>query len=170
MEYSDLLLTVAEVAVAFAGFASIVGILGQRSASSPRRLNAFRMRVMLLHSLVVVAFSLVPFLIHSYGVQEETVWRASSGLYVIASMLMVVPLARRLRALRLDGIATGWAGYVAVPVVVLELTLSLGNALGLTQQVAAAVYLTVLALRLFLSGLAFSLLIFSFITPSESDD
>ena len=170
MEYSDLLLTVAEVAVAFAGFASIVGVLGQRSASSPRRLNAFRMRVMLLHSLVVVAFSLVPFLIHSYGVQEETVWRASSGLYVITSVLVVVPMARRLRALRLDAISGSRVGYVVGPLIVLELTLSLGNALGLTQQAAAAVYLTVLALRLFLSGLAFSLLIFSFITPSESDD
>ena len=33
MSESDVLLTIAEVAVAFAGFASLVGVLGQRSSA-----------------------------------------------------------------------------------------------------------------------------------------
>ena len=68
MEHGEFLFTIAEVSVAFAGFASIVGILGRRSTSSPHRLNALRMRIMVLHGLVVVAFSLVPYLLHSYGI------------------------------------------------------------------------------------------------------
>ncbi len=167
MEHGDLLLTIAEVAVAFAGFASIVGILGQRSASSPPRVNALRMRIMLLHSLILVAFSLVPHLLHSYGLQDEMVWRASSALYLIVMPIVTLLLLPRIRALRSEGY-TGRAGYVAYTILSLEAILSLANVLGLTQQAAAAIYLTVLALRMFLSGLAFSLVIFSF-THSESD-
>ena len=37
MPESDVLLTIAEVAVAFAGFASLVGVLGQRSSADDPR-------------------------------------------------------------------------------------------------------------------------------------
>ena len=142
MEHGDLLLTIAEVAVAFAGFASIVGILGTRSASSAPRVNALRMRIMLLHSLVVVAFSLVPHILHSYGLQEGTVWRASSGLYVIVLTIVGVslfPRIRKIRALPSNVGSGGREGLVANPIFLLEAILSLLNVLGLTRQAAAAI-------------------------------
>ncbi len=43
------------VAVAFAGFASLVSILGRRSSRDDPRINAVRMRSMILYSLLVVA-------------------------------------------------------------------------------------------------------------------
>ncbi len=58
MSESDVLLTIAEVAVAFAGFASLVGVLGQRSSADDPRVIGLRMRGMLLSSLMVVAFSI----------------------------------------------------------------------------------------------------------------
>ena len=170
MEHSEHLFTLAEVAVAFAGFASIVGILGQRAASSPDRLNALRMRIMLLHSLVVVAFSFVPSILYSYGIEQEMVWRASSGLYLVASVSVVVPLGLRLAALRaVERSIQPWVGYVAFPVIALEIILSIANTIGVTDPVEAGIYLTVLGLRLSLAGLAFVLLIFAFLSPSESN-
>ena len=120
-----------------------------------------------------MAFSLVPHFLHSYGLQEETLWRASSGLYVIVSMIVgasLVPRIRRIRALQSNVRSEGREGLVANPIFFLEAILSLLNVLGVTRQLAAAIYLTVLASRMFLSGLAFSLVIFSFLTPSESDE
>ena len=58
LQDSDLLLTFAEVAVAFAGFASLVSILGQRSSPDDLRATSVRMRAMILYSLLVVGFSL----------------------------------------------------------------------------------------------------------------
>ena len=166
MEHGELLFTVAEVAVAFAGFASIVGILGRRPTDSPDQLVALRLRIMLLHGLVVVAFSLVPHLLHSYGIQGEAVWRASSGLWLIVSAIVGVSLALRVRALLSASDYRDRPGMIAIGVFFVDTVLSLANVLGLTEQIAAAVYLTALALRLFLSGLAFSSVVFSFLVPS----
>ncbi len=167
MEHGEILFTIAEVAVAFAGFASIVGILGRRSTSSPDDLVALRMRIMLLHSLTVVAFSFVPHLIHTYGIEGEVVWRASSGFWLIVSGFVGVSIAVRVRALISASDYRDRTGIVALGVFIADTGLSLANVLGLTEQIAAAVYLTALALRLFLSGLAFSSVISSFLTPSE---
>ncbi len=68
MRDADLFLTIAEVAVAFAGFASLVGILGQRSSRDDPRVLGVRMRGMILFSLLAVAFSLVPFAFHRWVV------------------------------------------------------------------------------------------------------
>ena len=171
MEHGEFLFTIAEVAVAFVGFASIVGILGRRSTSSPSSLNALRMRIMVLHGLVVVAFSLVPYLLYSYGVDGVSVWRASSGLYVIVSAIVGVSLGSRVRRALSSAVARqDRVGVVAIGIFAVEVVLSLGNVLGLFQQVAAAIYLTTLALRMLLSGLAFSSVIFSFIDSSDSDE
>ena len=63
-----------------------------------------------------------------------------------------------------------WVGYVAFPVIALEIILSIANTIGVTDPVEAGIYLTVLGLRLSLAGLAFVLLIFAFLSPSESND
>ena len=64
MAESDLLFTIAEVAVAFVGFASLVAILGQRSSKDDPRMISARMRGMVLFSLLAVAFSLLPAILY----------------------------------------------------------------------------------------------------------
>ena len=54
MQQSELLFSIAEVAVAFAGFASIVGALGRRYSRDDPRLDSFRLRTMLSASLLGV--------------------------------------------------------------------------------------------------------------------
>ena len=80
MQDSDLLLTISEVAVAFAGFASLVSVLGQRSSRDDVRVSSIRMRAMVLYSLLVVAFSLLPFVLNRYGLSEVAVWRVVCDL------------------------------------------------------------------------------------------
>ena len=76
-------------------------------------------------------------------------------------------MALRIRALLSDSDFRDRPGILALGVFFVDTGLSLGNVLGVTEQIAAAVYLTALTLRLFLSGLAFSSVISSFLTPSE---
>ncbi len=76
-------------------------------------------------------------------------------------------IALRVRALLSTTDYRDRPGIVAVGVFFVDTGLSLANVLGLTDQIAPAVYLTALTLRLFLSGLAFSSVISSFLTPSE---
>ena len=94
LQDSDLLLTIAEVAVAFAGFASLVSILGQRSAQDNFHVSSVRMRAMVLYSLLVVTFSLFPFVFNRYGLRDEAVWRVSSALFAIAVLAVEVWLIR----------------------------------------------------------------------------
>jgi hypothetical protein len=80
----DFLYTVAEVAVAFAGFAGLVTVLTQRLAESQREFDVVRFRDMLLLSFITGAFALFPTLPASFGVDEETTWRVSSALFLSA--------------------------------------------------------------------------------------
>jgi hypothetical protein len=80
----DFLYTVAEVAVAFAGFAGLVTVLTQRLAESQREFDIVRFRDMLLLSLIAGAFALFPTLPANFGASEEATWRASSALFLVA--------------------------------------------------------------------------------------
>ena len=100
MENEDLLLTIAEVAVAFAGFASIVSVLGRRSSDTPEHINALRMRGMILSSLLAVAFSLLPFLLHGYGLTGGVLWRTSSAVLLLASTGLAYSILSRIAAAR----------------------------------------------------------------------
>jgi hypothetical protein len=62
MEGAELLPTLAEIAVAFAGFASLVSILGGRSSGDQLVANLVRLRGMLQSAILVLAFSFAPFL------------------------------------------------------------------------------------------------------------
>jgi len=81
---SDILLTLAEVSVAFAGFASLVGVLGQRASVADPRVIGLRMRGMLLGSLLVVGFSIFPILLDLYGASMTLTWRGSSLALLLA--------------------------------------------------------------------------------------
>lgn len=167
MEESDLLLTIAEVAVAFAGFAGLVGILGQRSSHDDPRVLASRMRGMIFFSLIAVAFSLAPPLLHRWGLEDETVWRVASLLFALALGGVVAWLAGTVTRLsRLDiprGPVVRAIGAVLFPSLALAFLLVVVNALFVAPRLMPAVYLTALGLTLFLAGFAFCLILFSFL-------
>ena len=54
MPEADYLIVCAEIAAAFVGFASVVGVLGQRTSRDDPSLDAFRLRGMLEAGLLVV--------------------------------------------------------------------------------------------------------------------
>jgi len=167
---SEVLLTLAEVAVAFAGFASLVSILGRGTSADDPRVLSLRMRAMLLTSLLVVAFSLIPVILSGYGAGADVVWTASSLLLLTATLTYYGWLQRAILTLGRAGLTPSrFQRRVIIPT--LLLTLLVVSLLLLANVVMAmpAVYLTALALLLFQSGFAFTLIVFSFLPRIRQD-
>lgn len=173
MQDWDLLLTLAEVAVAFAGFASLVSVLGRRRARDEPHINSIRMRAMVLYSLIVIAFSLLPFVLHRWEVGEPAIWRGLSAPFAGAVGVTAAWLVRQVRYARSLNVPTRRPilRIVVVPIgTLVAAALLLGaNATVLGPSVVSAVYLTGLGMLLFLAGFAFALVIFSFLGHIESE-
>lgn len=169
MQDSDLLLTISEVAAAFAGFASLVTILGQRTPGDDVRVSSLRMRAMVLYSLLVVAFALVPFVLNRYGLPELVVWRVSSVLFAIAIAAVEAWLIRQV--IRLGSLylrSRRPVLFVVIPSLSAATLLLLANATFVAARHTAAVYLTGLGLMMFLAGFVFALILFSFLATVHS--
>ncbi len=170
---TEILLTIAEVATAFAGFASLVGVLGQQSSRADPRVLGTRMRAMILFSLLAVAFSLLPFILHRYGLAESLVWRLASGLFAVGFLTVGVWLRSALK--RLGGLdlpsrpVAPFVQGVLLACVITGTVLLAMNTVLVTPSLLPAVYLTILGVCLFLSGLPFSLIFFSFLPRIDSE-
>lgn len=164
MPESDVLLAFSEVSVAFAGFASLVSILGRGTSLDDPRVLSVRMRAMLLTSLLVVAFSLFPILVFGYGANLGVVWVVSSVVLLASSLYYYTWLRGAIMALGRAGLTPSkFQRKVIIPT--LQLTLWTVATLLIVNAVVAmpAIYLTALALLLFQSGFAFCLIVFSFL-------
>ena len=171
MPEENILLEVAEVAVAFAGFASLVGILGRGTSHADPRVLSLRMRAMLLTSLLVVAFSLVPVILHGYGAAPHLNWTASSLVLLLAVLVYGWWLQQAILFLGKAGLTpTHFQRRIIIPA--LLLTLLAATVLLLANLIVAvpAIYLTALALLLFQSGFAFVLIVFSFLPKLRHDE
>jgi hypothetical protein len=153
------LLTVAEVAVAFAGFAGLVTVLTQRLTKTERDFDVVRFRDMLLLSLIAAAFALFPTLPVTFGASEEITWRISSGLFVVA--WAGFGLQGLLAGFRLSRSGTRpfarplfWNNLVAYVPSVVALVLVAAGA-DAVAGVRAGVYLAALYVLLYLAGAYF---------------
>jgi hypothetical protein len=81
VDISEILLTIAEVAVALAGFGGIAAGLGYRARGSWNEQDRFRLLVMVSVSLSLVFACLVPYALLNTGIPEA--WRISSTLALL---------------------------------------------------------------------------------------
>ena len=157
MANADLMLTMAEIAVAFAGFAGLVTVIAQRLSGADTTVATGRLQGMLVLSLLVAAFSFVPQLVAGFGLSEEAVWRASSGLYGLAwagYMLFGIRLALALRTAR--ALPTGTAAlHINQVIHLISPLLLLAGAAGVWNSMTAQVYTVALFGMLYISGVLF---------------
>ena len=164
MEHSDLLLTTAEVSIAFAGFASLVTLLARRSTDDRLPLDVARLRGMILFSLLALAFSLFPFLPHLLGTSAAAVWRISSVALLVAwgsGVWFQGRYVRRVGASRFGSLLiTGPLSLFA------GVLLAVNSVLDLAEY-SAAIYFFSLFSMLFLSGFLFFLTFLSVLRGSD---
>jgi len=168
---SEVLLTIAEVAVAFAGFASLVSILGRGTSVDNPRVLSLRMRAMLLTSLLVVGFALFPLILGGYGVPGRADWIVSSVALLAATLGYYTWLRNAIRTLGRAGLTPSpFQRRVIIPTLLLTL-IAVATLLLLNAALAIpAVYLTALTLLLSQSAFAFCLIVFSFLPRIHADD
>ncbi len=78
----DPLLTIAEFAIALAGFTSVVVVFNRRDGAwAP--IDRFRIQSALMASFGAGAFALLPSCFHLLGVPEPEIWQVSSGLLFV---------------------------------------------------------------------------------------
>ena len=169
MANADLMLTVAEVAVTFAGFAGLVTVIAQRLSGGDTFLAIGRLQSMLVLSLLVAAFSFVPQLVAGFGLSEEAVWRTSSGLYGLAWVGYLLLFYLRLgSALRAAGTKyRGVALYINAVVHAISPLLLFAGVAGVWNSMTAQVYTIALFGMLYISGVVF---VQVFVSLAHGDD
>jgi hypothetical protein len=156
MEHTDTLLTLAEVATAFAGFAALISVFRKRRESTLRQ-DAFRFRGVLENCLSVLAFSLLPLVVNSYGFQEDVSWRISSVVLLVIYGAIYIDAFRRLRQLLGSSWLRDWPFSLVTGFVlgILFFSVTLLSSFSITPQLGPALYLTALCCPLVIAGMLF---------------
>jgi hypothetical protein len=150
VEHRDTLLTIAELAVALAGFASLVSVIGGRQNDTSRVVASLRLKTMLEVAFRNAAFALLPLPFLQLAASDPMVWRISSGLYIAAT---VGHFLLRLRHHQPAG--DGWLSVSMRILFSLTILVGLANVFGLGGSNAFSLYLANLLLGLGVAGLSF---------------
>jgi hypothetical protein len=78
----DALLTLAEVAASFAGFAALVTLFARRRIAGTAIHDMLRLRLVIGASVVTVIAALVPVALAGYGLSEGITWRIGAGIFL----------------------------------------------------------------------------------------
>jgi len=158
MDGIDSLLTVAEVAVAFAGFATLAGLIRQDPSRNPE-LDAVRLRNMVTISLVVVALSFVPVVVLGLAPSERIGWIVSSVIATVATLASWITTVGRTRLVRhLQGYSRRLDRTVRL-LGACSLTGWVVTSTGLPGSFSYEIYLAALLLGLTTSGVLFGLVV-----------
>lgn len=159
MTGEDALLTTAEVAVAFAGFASVVTVFRRREDGSWSPPDTIRFQLMITASLSTVFFALLPFALHFFGMEERGVWSACSAmlaLYLGAFMGLIARQTFQLSFRRALNPLVVWPFSIAGVVITGLLAF---NAAGIALDRGLGPYFAGLLSLLVLSGVSFARLL-----------
>ncbi len=83
MDFVELLIGIAEIAVALAGFTGVVVTFGSRSQGAWHPGDRLRLSFLLMASLTAAGFALLSLLALSSNLAEPTVWSALSALWAL---------------------------------------------------------------------------------------
>jgi len=164
MSDAEVLLLMTEVAVTFAGFASLVGIFGQRAAADDPVVLGVRMRAMLTSSLLVAGFALLPVVLTQLDVDTNVVWTAAAWILLAGTVGYVLWVAAVLRqGLRARVRPHRIQRVIILPVVLLSIVGMIVLALVNAWVRSPGLYLSVLYVMLLHAGFGFALIVYSFL-------
>jgi hypothetical protein len=163
----DLLLTIAEVSVALAGFSAIVGLLGNRSGRSDIKVDALRLQVMLEMSLLVAAGAFMPVLVSLFELDVWTSWRIATAAWlaiVIPSEIIAWFRTRDMPDMKLNRLNVNTVNWMLC---LLSDGVMFLVMIGFFESNAGAVYLLALFVYLSVAAILFVQFAASTFMPSE---
>ncbi len=156
MEGADILLLIAEISVAFAGFAGIVTVIGRRAEGDWSEADCSRFWQMIEVSMLALLFSVLPFGFYYGKCPDACTWGTCSLLLAIAGGVQMTRSARHtLKALRSDqSVSVSFTvTYVATGAAVLVVQVM--NVIGVVFQHTLGAYLLGVLWQLFLACVLF---------------
>lgn len=117
---SDYLLTIAELAVALAGFGSLAALIGRRTGTESAAVDAGRLQAMIEHSLATMILAVLPVSLARFEFPQIVVWGVPSFLFAIAATYLQLSPVRRLRRIPeyQPGLAYRLSGPLALALIV----------------------------------------------------
>lgn len=156
-EHADLLRTIAQISIAFAGFAGVIAAFG-RFHIAPE-VTVFRVRMMVGIALVTLLYSLLPFLPTAFGLSESYSWRISAALFGIGLVAMYARTWTRLKPLFRAGLLDTQKHAIVVYLIGATLIVALlASATARVAPYAPALYVTGLFFGLAMSSYYFIML------------
>jgi len=86
----DTVVSIAEIAVAFAGFGGLAGVVGRRGPET-EQVDFTHLGSVVLARLVVVVASLLPMVFSRFELVEIITWRLASGLALVVNLFAFSP-------------------------------------------------------------------------------
>jgi hypothetical protein len=155
MTGGDALLTTAEVAAAFAGFASVVTVFRRRQHEGWEPGDVLRFQLLITASLSTVFFALLPFAVGFFGASEPTIWSWSSGALGLYVALLLGMILRRGLALTTAGSLNPWVAWPFTVGGGVAVVLQVLNAAGWVFERELGPYFVGLLYLLVLAGVSF---------------
>jgi hypothetical protein len=165
----DVLLTIAELAVAFAGFASVVVLFQHRDPGRWPADVGIRLRTMIEGSLVTLFSALLPFVLHHLGLVGPPLWTTASLALAFAYPAFGIRVWRRSRGAIASGHLSGSFSSVIGAVTVCVTVALLCNAAGIGFAGDFGPYLLGVAWSLVFASLMFLRLAAFPIAGAESE-
>ena len=156
LENTDTLLSMAEIAAAFAGFAALVSVLrraGPRSSEAVHDL--LRLRLVISSSVTGVAGALIPVGLAGYGLGSHLVWQLAALTFLVFGNGIIVSFVRSYRPVHGTFPPDNLAVLVVSSIEVVEQLSLLIVALGFAPDNASALYVTALIANICQAGFIF---------------
>ena len=90
LEQADTLLSIAEIAATFAGFAALVTLFGRRRVAGSGAHDLLRLRLVITTSVIVVVAALIPVALAGFGLDPRLDLRLSAGGYLVLHWVAIV--------------------------------------------------------------------------------
>jgi hypothetical protein len=149
---TETLLTIAELAIGLAGFSAVVAAFTIRGELSPTDRSRF---IWLFTTAFVAALlAFVPSMLSEAGLADATLWRASSGIWIVAWLISTGIFAIGLLRRDPSKWRPRWSALTLVPSV-LNLALVVMNVWGVAWEPSGAVYIFSTLLWLCAAALVF---------------
>jgi hypothetical protein len=97
MEPSEALSTAAQIAVALAGFAGVVVVFRRESIHDWTPIDKFRLRLLLMNSILPLAFCMIGLLLLTIKPAPAGIWRWCSGSAFVIFLPFAITAAKNFR-------------------------------------------------------------------------
>lgn len=156
LENTDTLLSLAEIAAAFAGFAALVSVLRRGAARQAEAIHdLLRLRLVISSGVTGVAAALIPVGLAGYGLNPEVVWRLAALAFLVFDNGIIMSFLRSYGPVQ-GAFPPDKLAVSVVSVIELAEQASLATvALGIFPQNASALYVTALIANICQAGFIF---------------